>query len=99
MTQTAQTQLMKPSIVLSIVVLLLPFLPVAGGSPSARAGQTDKSLDVYWIDSEGGGSTLMVAPAGDSVLVDSGNPAGGDSKRIDYVASEVAGLKKLDHLV
>ena len=24
----------------------------------------DKTLDIYWIDSEGGGSTLIVTPAG-----------------------------------
>ena len=59
----------------------------------------EKTLDIYWIDSEGGGSTLIVTPAGQSVLIDSGNPGGRDSARIFKVASEVAGLKRIDHFV
>src|SRR5881409_207182 len=66
---------------------------------AARAGQKDKTLDVYWIDSEGGGSTLIVTPNDESVLIDSGNPGGRDSKRIHNVATEVAGLKRIDHYV
>lgn len=57
------------------------------------------TLDFYWIDSMGGGSTLVVTPAGESVLFDSGNPGGRDSTRILKVAREVAGLKRIDHLV
>lgn len=59
----------------------------------------DRTLDIYWIDSEGGGSTLIVTPAGESVLVDTGNPGGRDAGRIYKVAAEVAGLKRIDHLV
>src|SRR5947209_19549916 len=58
-----------------------------------------RTLDVYWIDSEGGGSTLIVTPADEAVLIDSGNPGGRDSARIFKVASEVAGLKRIDHYV
>src|SRR6266705_601304 len=58
-----------------------------------------RTLDVYWIDSEGGGSTLIVTPAEQAVLIDSGNPGGRDSARIFKVASEVAGLKRIDHYV
>ncbi len=59
----------------------------------------DKALDIYWIDSEGGGSTLIVTPAGESVLVDTGNPGGRDPQRIQKVATEIAGLKRIDHVV
>lgn len=59
----------------------------------------DKTLDIYWIDSEGGGSTLIVTPAGESVLIDTGNPGGRDSQRIEKVAKEVAGLTRIDHVV
>ena len=59
----------------------------------------DKTLDIYWIDSEGGGSTLIVTPAGESVLVDTGNPGGRDPQRIQKVAREVAGLERIDHVV
>ena len=45
------------------------------------AGAANPTLDIYWIDSEGGGSTLIVTPAGESILVDSGNPGGRDPGR------------------
>jgi beta-lactamase superfamily II metal-dependent hydrolase len=66
---------------------------------STRAGKADKTLDIYWVDSEGGGSTLIVTPEGESVLIDTGNPGGRDAKRIHKVATEVAGLKQIDHVV
>lgn len=58
------------------------------------------SLQIYWIDVEGGGATLIVSPSGESMLVDTGNPppAGErDTKRI-YQAIQLAGLKKIDYL-
>lgn len=67
--------------------------------PALFAGKADGKVDIYWIDSEGGGSTLIVTPTDQSVLIDSGNPGGRDSKRIHKVASEVAGLKRIDHYV
>ena len=68
---------------------------LTGRSAAAPA----RTLDVYWVDSEGGGSTLIVTPAGESVLIDSGNPGGRDAGRIHKVAATVAGLKKIDHLI
>ncbi|MDB5297428.1 MAG: hypothetical protein JWO31_3411, partial [Phycisphaerales bacterium] len=70
-----------------------------------RAGAADKKLDVYWLDTEGGGATLLVTPAGESVLIDAGNPGKPgedrprDAGRIFDVASKAAGLKKIDFLV
>jgi competence protein ComEC len=64
-----------------------------------HAGPADKTLDIYWLDSEGGGSTLIVTPEGESILVDTGNPGGRDPNRIHKTATEVAGLKKLDHVI
>jgi competence protein ComEC len=66
---------------------------------SARADKKDHTLDIYWIDTEGGGSTLLVTPAGESVLIDTGNPGGRDPQRIKHVLTEVAGLKQIDHLI
>jgi competence protein ComEC len=79
----------------------LVFASLAAGVLSAvalRAGVKDKTLDLYWIDSEGGGSTLIVTPAGESVLIDSGNPGGRDPSRIAAAAKE-AGLTKIDYLL
>src|ERR1041384_4911436 len=64
---------------------------------AARAGKKDKTLDVYWIDSEGGGSTLIVTPNDESLLIDTGFPGGRDSGRIVAVA-KAAGLTKIDHV-
>ena len=58
------------------------------------------NLEIYWIDAEGGASTLIVGPSGRSILVDTANrtPDDRDAKRIFKVA-EMAGLKKIDMLV
>ena len=80
---------MKRVILLSLAAL---------GFVSARAGQRDGTLDIYWIDSEGGGSTLIVTPNGESVLVDTGNPGGRDAGRI-VTAAKMAGLAKIDYML
>lgn len=68
-------------------------------SPSAFAGSKDKRFDLYFIDVEGGAATLIVTPAGESLLIDSGYPdyGGRDLKRIVHVIRDVAGLDHLDH--
>src|ERR1700722_6714861 len=38
---------------------------------TAEASATDTRLDIYFIDVEGGASTLFVTPTGKSLLVDS----------------------------
>src|SRR5204863_2747925 len=65
---------------------------------AAAAGP--RTLDIYWIDAEGGASTLVVAPGGQSMLVDSANrrPDDRDARRIQAVA-QLAGLKKIDTVV
>jgi beta-lactamase superfamily II metal-dependent hydrolase len=73
-------------------------LLAAGLALAARADQKTKTLDVYWIDSEGGGSTLLVTPAGESVLIDSGNPGGRDPGRI-VRAARAAGLTRIDYFL
>lgn len=63
------------------------------------AGAADKRLDIYWVDVEGGAATLIVTPAGESVLIDAGNPGRRDPERIARVATKLAGLKQIDHLI
>jgi competence protein ComEC len=65
----------------------------------AQASATDGRLDIYFIDVEGGASTLFVTPSGESLLVDSGshNNDGRDRDRVLKVAKQVAGLKRIDH--
>jgi competence protein ComEC len=59
-----------------------------------------KDLQLYFVDVEGGAATLIVTPAGESMLVDTGNPGNNDRdpKRI-YAAAQDAGLTKIDYLL
>jgi competence protein ComEC len=59
-----------------------------------------RDLEIYWIDAEGGAATLIVAPSGESMLVDTANrtPDDRDAKRI-LAAAQQAGLKKIDILL
>jgi len=59
-----------------------------------------RTLDIYWIDVEGGASTLIIAPSGESLLVDTGFPGNDDrdAKRIQ-AAAVAAGLTRIDNLV
>ncbi len=57
-----------------------------------------KNLLIYFIDVEGGQSTLFVSPSGESVLVDTGWPGDRDAARIVAAASD-AGVKQIDHLL
>jgi competence protein ComEC len=78
----------------------LPFLITAAVTLScanARA-QKGKGLDVYFIDVEGGQSTLFVTPSGQSLLVDTGWAGGRDADRIAGVAKQ-AGITQIDYLV
>jgi len=79
--------------------IALAILLLLSYSGSALAGKTDKRLDIYWADVEGGAATLIVTPTGESILVDSGNPGTRDPDRIFQVATKVAGLEQIDHLV
>jgi competence protein ComEC len=79
---------MNTSILILTALLGLAQSPPAGG------------LRVYVIDVEGGGATLVVAPSGQSMLIDSGSPgpaAERDASRIAE-AMRAAGLTKIDYL-
>jgi beta-lactamase superfamily II metal-dependent hydrolase len=82
-----------------VLLLVLPFGCARADKPGKTAPAPARPLDVYWVDVEGGAATLIVTPAGESVLIDSGFPGERDARRIFNVATEVAGLKQIDHLV
>src|SRR5258706_7633987 len=67
--------------------------------PRGLAGAA-RNLEIYWIDAEGGAATLIVAPSGQSMLVDSANrtPDDRDAKRI-LAAARLAGLTRIDMLL
>ncbi|HSS99426.1 MAG TPA: MBL fold metallo-hydrolase [Terriglobales bacterium] len=59
-----------------------------------------KALQIYFIDVEGGQSTLIVSPSGQSLLIDTGWPGfeNRDANRI-AAAAKRAGVKKLDYVL
>lgn len=76
------------------IALLLLLLPAI-----SHAGSEDGRFDIYWIDVEGGAATLLVTPTSESILIDTGNPGLRDPNRIAHVATKVAGLQRIDHLI
>ena len=59
-----------------------------------------RTLEMYFLDVEGGAATLIVTPAGESVLIDAGwaDVNGRDASRIRQ-AMQQAGVTEIDHLV
>jgi competence protein ComEC len=67
---------------------------------STLSNAKSKPLQVYAIDVEGGQSTLIVSPSGQSLLIDTGWPGnkGRDADRI-VAAAKSAGLKQIDYVL
>ena len=66
----------------------------------ALSNAESKPLQVFSIDVEGGQSTLIVSPSGQSLLIDTGWPGnkGRDADRI-VAAAKAAGLKQIDYVL
>src|SRR5437588_7991167 len=85
----------------ALTVVTYAALALAGFATAqvGPAAAQSKNMDIYWIDVEGGAATLIVSPSGESMLIDTGFPVDDrDAKRI-YAATQMAGLKKIDHLL
>ncbi len=74
---------------LTLVCLCLLPLPGRAAEPT---------LDIYWIDVEGGGGTLIITPAGESILIDTGWPGASSAARIHEAATN-AGVSRIDYLI
>src|SRR6185503_15134936 len=82
-------------------LLALSLVAVLSVSASAQTpSQTKNKLLIYFIDVEGGQSTLLVSPSGGSLLVDTGWPgsSGRDAERIE-AAMKDAGIKQIDKVL
>ena len=86
---------MKEVPAIRLLILLAALL--ATMAVTARAAKT---LDIYFIDVEGGQSTLVVSPSGQNLLIDTGyaGNSGRDAIRI-AAAAKAAGAKKIDTLL
>ena len=80
------------------VAALTATLCVALVSAQSRARTT---LDLYLIDVEGGNATLLVSPAGESMLIDTANGGAAAVRDADRIMAAVkdAGVTQIDHLV
>jgi hypothetical protein len=77
--------------------LLYSFLLVSFLALSALA--KEKPLQINFLDVEGGQATLLVAPSGKSMLVDTGWPGFNDRDAIRIAgAANASGLKQLDYV-
>lgn len=67
---------------------------------AALGAQARQTLDIHFIDVEGGQATLIVSPSGESMLVDTGY-VGFNGRDADRIAAAVkqAGLSRIDYLV
>ena len=83
----------------------------SGGQPPQGRAEARQTLDIYFIDVEGGQSTLIVTPAGESLLIDTGYAGDGtfqskagdpararDAQRIAAAARD-AGVTRIDYLL
>src|SRR5579862_5537000 len=91
---------MKYLLVVSLAAVLLV--------PGALSKGKTKTLDIYFIDVEGGQATLLVSPSRQSLLIDVGHAGadtahpndspGRDADRI-IMAAKAAGLSRIDAVV
>jgi competence protein ComEC len=83
-----------PTTAFELIVILIA-LSTAWAAPG-----TKKSLEIYFVDVEGGQATLFVTPARQSLLIDTGWPGfeGRDAERIAAVAKK-AGIRRIDYVL
>jgi beta-lactamase superfamily II metal-dependent hydrolase len=84
---------------LLVAALAVGAVPLAAQSTATRARAAEaRSLDIYIADTEGGKAALYVAPSGETVLIDTGNPGARDLDRILEMFA-AAGVTKVDYLI
>jgi competence protein ComEC len=84
----------RPFVGMTLAALMMLALPTLGSA------QSRKTLDIYFVDVEGGQATLLVSPSGESILVDAGWP-GFENRDADRIAAAAkrAGLSRIDYLI
>lgn len=74
------------------------FLSIGVLFTAAALAKPQPPLRIYFVDVEGGQSTLIVTPAKQSVLIDTGWAGARDAGRI-VDAAKAAGIKKIDYVL
>jgi beta-lactamase superfamily II metal-dependent hydrolase len=76
---------------------IIAVLCLTAGIVGLLAQTRTATLTIYYIDTEGGQSTLFVGPTGESLLVDTGNAGDRDLGRIVETV-KASGVKQIDHM-
>lgn len=89
-----------PAMLFLIATTGIAAVALSSAASAGPAPQTKGTLQIYFIDVEGGQSTLFVTPEGQSLLIDTGwdGYGGRDADRI-VAAAKMAGLKKIDYVL
>ena len=83
-----------------LAALVTATVVTAAQSPAQDpfADNASAGLRFAFVDLEGGAATLIVKPAGESILIDSGNPGDRDAGRIAEAARQM-GLSEINHYI
>jgi competence protein ComEC len=73
---------------------LSPTLDAAAPSPTSGAG-----FRIYWIDTEGGASTLLISPTGETLLADAGWIGARDVPRLLQILDKELGARHIDYFL
>ena len=81
-------------------IAVLSTLALGVALPLAQTSRV-KMLDIYVVDVEGGNATLLVAPSGESLLIDTGNGGAAAVRDADRIvaAAAAAGVTRIDTLI
>ena len=82
------------------LLMLLSLTIWSAGERLGCSQGSEKALQVYFVDVEGGQATLFVTPEHQSLLIDTGWPGydGRDADRI-VAAAKAAGISKIDYVL
>lgn len=96
---SALSTILRTCLSFAVVLGWLAACPIGAWAQSAAATPAGK-LQIYFIDVEGGQSTLFVTPDKQSLLIDTGWPGNGsrDAYRIAQAARQ-AGIAKIDYVL
>lgn len=83
-----------------LAALVTATVVTAAQSPAQDpfADNASAGLRFSFVDVEGGAATLIVTPAGESILIDSGNPGDRDAGRIAEAARQM-GVTEISHYI
>ena len=71
----------------------------AGSATGGSGGSASGTLELYFVDTEGGQATVMRLPGGQVMVVDTGNSGARDGDRIQHVLRDELGVANVDYLL